>query len=81
MLTAMIDGGFHAVPFCEQANSTADSWNSIQTGNWKLIHPSDSTDSAQLFAKPDDRWDMNDVSRRCADVVDELLGVDQDDDD
>lgn len=79
MLAGLIDGGFHAVPFCDVANSATSSWNSIQTRNWKLIHPVDSAQGAELFAKPDDRWDMNDVSRRCADVVEELLGVDHDD--
>lgn len=43
----------------------------IQTHAWKLVlHlPSGAT---RLFAKPDDRWEVNDVSRRCPQVVEAL---------
>jgi hypothetical protein len=30
------------------------------------------TEAAELFAKPDDRWEVNDVATRCQDVVDNL---------
>ena len=31
--------------------------------------------AVQLFAKPDDRWEANDISRRCPDVTDRLLAL------
>ena len=33
------------------------------------------TDPAELFVKPDDRWEINDVADRCHDVVDRLREV------
>ena len=54
----------------------------IQNHQWKLIAkmPDGETDTApvygevvhRLYVKPDDRWDVNDVSARCPRVVDEL---------
>lgn len=32
-------------------------------------------DRIELYAKPDDRWEVNDVHDRCHDVVEELLGA------
>lgn len=80
MVAGMLDGGFHAVSFCEVACSHVDQLRSLHNGQWKLIHRIDSPDSAELYAKPDDRWDVNDVSRRCADVVEELLELDSNSD-
>ncbi|MDG1872762.1 MAG: sulfatase-like hydrolase/transferase [Mariniblastus sp.] len=51
----------------------SDDTYSIQTHAWKLIRRGD---QFELFAKPDDRWEVNDVSRRCPQIVealDELL--------
>lgn len=61
---------------------------SIRTGNWCLrgssdkpnssdVESSPSTDSrpaddVQLFVQPDDRWEANDISKLCPDVVSEL---------
>ncbi|MFN9750601.1 MAG: hypothetical protein ACK57U_04370 [Planctomycetota bacterium] len=42
----------------------------IRTGDWKLIAASEQT---ELYAKPDDRWEQNDVHDRCRDTVEELL--------
>jgi hypothetical protein len=46
----------------------------IQTHAWKLIRSrSDGNGSTcELFAKPDDRWEVNDVSRRCPQIVEAL---------
>jgi len=43
----------------------------IRTPAWYLR----SADQAELFAKPDDFWEVNDVTSRCHDVVDCLLDV------
>lgn len=72
MVSAMVDGGFHSVPFCDAAISTVDRFQSLHDGDWKLIRDRDAPDAAELYAKPDDRWDVNNVSRRCADVVENL---------
>jgi arylsulfatase A-like enzyme len=40
----------------------------IRTPAWYLRD----ADRAELFAKPDDRWEINDVADRCRDVVDLL---------
>lgn len=73
MIAGFLDGGFHAVPFCDVANSHVDDLQSLHDGQWKLVHRIGSPELAELYAKPDDRWDVNDVSRRCADVIEELL--------
>lgn len=76
MIRGLSEGGFHSVPFCDEAESHVDDLKSLHNGQWKLIHRAGDAESAQLYAKPDDRWDVNNVSRRCADVVEELLGID-----
>ena len=76
MIAGLLDGGFHSVSFCDVAESHVGDLKCINNGKWKLIHQPESPESAELFAKPDDRWDVNNVSRRCADVVQELLGID-----
>ena len=40
--------------------------NAVQTHAWKLIADGD---RKSLYAKPDDRWEANDVSRRCPSIV------------
>lgn len=46
----------------------------IQTATWKLVRgvDTDGVITEALFAKPDDRWEVNDVARRCPQIVDEL---------
>ncbi|NOY43585.1 MAG: sulfatase-like hydrolase/transferase [Planctomycetes bacterium] len=49
----------------------------IRTPAWMLRVPprSDSTeqgDAVELYAKPDDRWEFNDVADRCPEVVEQL---------
>jgi arylsulfatase A-like enzyme len=69
-----------ATPVRDRALVAAGRWRAIRTPAWFLIaeQPSDAdTPSAapptfRLFAKPDDRWELNDVADRCQAVV-ELL--------
>ena len=78
MIAGLVDGGFRSVPYCDAVYLASDSYRAIQTAAWKLIRSADPTgETAELYAKPDDRWDMNNVSRRCADVVEELSGMHQ----
>lgn len=44
------------------------SW--IRVPAWSLMD--DDSHRGQLFVKPDDRWEVNDVSNRCGDIVDGL---------
>ncbi len=75
MISGLLDGGFHAVSFCDVAVSSVGGLKSSHNGQWKLIQNFDVPDEAELYAKPDDRWDVNNVSRRCADVVEELSEI------
>jgi len=46
----------------------------IQTAAWKFIHSvdKDGVFSEMLYAKPDDRWEVNDVASRCPQIVEEM---------
>jgi hypothetical protein len=47
----------------------------IRTAAWFLRESKlDAGQQYELFAKPDDRWEANEVSSRCGDIV-ELLAV------
>ena len=52
------------VVFSKNEFSTA-----IQTCAWKLVL---NGNEERLYAKPDDLWEANDVSRRCPDIVEQL---------
>jgi arylsulfatase A-like enzyme len=43
----------------------------IRTPRWKLVSD---REREELYVKPDDRWEQNDVHDRCRDVVEELRG-------
>jgi arylsulfatase A-like enzyme len=51
--------------------SRAGGWIAIRTPHWKLVSD---REREELYVKPDDRWEQNDVHDRCRDVVDELRG-------
>lgn len=44
---------------------------SIRTPHWKLVSD---RERDELYVKPDDRWEQNDVHDRCRDMVEELRG-------
>ncbi|MEX0585872.1 MAG: sulfatase-like hydrolase/transferase [Pirellulales bacterium] len=44
----------------------------IRTPDWSLRF-ADGADSGELFVRPDDRWEANDVAGLCPDVVEELI--------
>jgi len=58
-----------------------DGQRAIRTSAWYLRQPSVAgavpidTQACELYAKPDDRWDVNEVANRCPDVVDEMAGA------
>ena len=45
----------------------------IRTPIWFLVSGGDQ--SPQLFVKPDDRWEVNEVADRCLPITDQLCGV------
>jgi arylsulfatase A-like enzyme len=49
----------------------------IRTSNWCLRLDSNSSFDAELYVRPDDRWEANDVAKLCPDVV-ELLSLHMD---
>ncbi|QEG35634.1 sulfatase-like hydrolase/transferase [Bythopirellula goksoeyrii] len=52
------------------AYDTAGQWM-IRSPAWMLKTSSDEG-TAQLFVKPDDRWEANDVASRCGEIVEQL---------
>ncbi|HEY2839254.1 MAG TPA: sulfatase-like hydrolase/transferase [Pirellulales bacterium] len=64
----------------DRAYVTSNAWRAIRTPAWFLCVESPSAEDGatpaapqiQLYAKPDDRWELNDVADRCQNVV-ELL--------
>ncbi len=44
----------------------------LRTATWLLLS-NDDAGTHELFAKPDDRWEINEVSDRCRDVIPELI--------
>ncbi len=48
-----------------------DTERALRTPAWYLR----AHEKAELYVKPDDRWEVNDVVARCQDVVDSLLGI------
>lgn len=67
-----IPPGLHA------AAALADDEQALRTPAWFLRLPgasgadSDDGTSAELYAKPDDRWEVNEVADRCRDAAEEL---------
>ena len=51
----------------------SDGGLAVRTRDWSLIRPADSgSEKVKLFAKPDDRFEANDVAMLCPDVVESL---------
>jgi len=60
--------------------SGADSERAIRTLAWMLRQPPPGDAGAappavELYAKPDDRWEANEVANRCSDVAARLLSA------
>lgn len=52
------------------ALSVQDAAWALRTPEWFLVHTSDGGE--RLYAKPDDRWEVNEVSDRCRQVIEQL---------
>ena len=62
------DGELGAVR--DRAAACADGCRALRTPAWFLLRHPDSR--RELFAKPDDRWEANEVADRCQETVEEL---------
>ncbi|QDV73425.1 alkaline phosphatase family protein [Botrimarina mediterranea] len=47
----------------------------VLAGEWMLRAPADNAEAAELYVKPDDRWEQNDVASLQEEVVAELLAL------
>jgi arylsulfatase A-like enzyme len=78
--------GMSALSWAQQANrewrselfSATDHARSLRTSEWSLRLPITEVDhaeadSAELYVRPDDRWEANDVAARCPAEVDRLI--------
>ena len=68
-LTHLLSGAAQS----DRACAISDSCRALRTAAWYLLCQSDS--QPELFAKPDDRWEANEVSDRCREVLPELVAV------
>jgi hypothetical protein len=64
--------------FVRASASSGEHW--IRTPAWMLRRPAPGGDAArgpaaELFVKPDDRWEANEVGSRCPDIVERLSAV------
>lgn len=66
-LRALLDGQIESDRVC----AVSAAGRALRTGTWLLLCHED--ESHELFAKPDDRWEINEVSDRCRDLIPELL--------
>lgn len=76
---AMVQGTSLLSPFSSPSKirrecvvSLLDQSRSIRTPAWFLRRTSDQT--PELYAKPDDRWEVNEVADRCGEITEELMG-------
>ena len=78
-LAAVAENKWIESPLAEREHefilSATGSGRALRTHGWKLIVEGD--DDQRLFVKPDDRWDMNDVIRKCRNVGQELAELAQ----
>lgn len=61
----------------DRALTVTYAWRAVRTRAWSLWLPRDeSTQQApRLYAKPDDRWEVNDVADRCPEIVARLSAL------
>jgi hypothetical protein len=57
-------------PWRDRAATIAPAAQALRTPAWLLVQPQDG--HHELFAKPDDRWEANEVANRCREAVEQL---------
>jgi arylsulfatase A-like enzyme len=68
-LTDLLHGHAHS----DRAAAVSGTFRALRTPAW-FLH-ADGNSKAELFAKPDDRWEANEVSDRCRDLLPELMAL------
>jgi len=64
------------VPLRQMAVATASGQRAIRTPAWLLRETQASGQTRrELFAKPDDRWEVNEISSRCGDIAEQLAAA------
>jgi hypothetical protein len=63
----------HGLAHSDRACAVSDTYRALRTPAWYLLCQGDS--QPELFAKPDDRWEANEVSDRCREVLPELVAL------
>jgi len=79
-LVGRLDGEFHILEHDAVFAAGPAGQRSIRTADWSLRsepttgeEPAGEDSCRQLFVRPDDRWEANDVAALCPEVVEELL--------
>ncbi len=62
-------GENRARPVALSRSSAQSATVSIRTPAWHAIFHGPDAKNAQLYVKPDDRWDFNEVAQRCPEIV------------
>lgn len=55
--------------------SEEDDRRVVQTPAWRYLYSADAPHDGQLYVMPDDRWEVNDTSSICENVIEEILSV------
>ena len=50
----------------------------VQTNAWRYLYDVKEPKNGQLYVMPDDRWEVNDTSKICENVIEELLQLTED---
>jgi len=63
--------GAEPPPWRDRAATVAPAAQALRTPAWLLVRRQDGRH--ELFAKPDDRWEANEVANRCPEAVEQLV--------
>ena len=55
--------------------SAEDDERAVQTSAWRYLYDVKAPHDGQLYVLPDDRWEVNDASSICENVIEEILSV------
>jgi arylsulfatase A-like enzyme len=64
-------------PLADRAGAAGTNERAIRTPGWflRISSDADGASTNELFAKPDDRWEANEVASRCPEVVEQLAAA------
>lgn len=60
---------------CCRLLSEEDDRRVVQTAAWRYLYDVSAPHDGQLYVMPDDRWEVNDTSSICENVIEEILSV------